>query len=143
MKKEIKELIKEKANNIYEKYYSNNPCFALNEKNDKAYFVNKICFILKKTLITPRRKRYLDKNYILSATDTFGADSNIFFSPNFEESLKYLSPLYALDLFEEKYLDDVNRFYANEHLIHQKDNGIIPYFTVKELPCLYKNFALS
>jgi len=105
-------------------------------------FVNKICFILKKTLITPKRKRYLDKNYILSATDTFGADSNIFFSPNFEESLKYLSPLKALGLFEEKYLGDVNRFYANEHLIYQKDNGIIPYFTIKELSFLYKNFAL-
>lgn len=112
------------------------------KKNDKTNFVDKICFILKKTLITPKRKRYLDKNYILSATDTFGADSNIFFSPNFEESLKYLSPLSALGLFEEKYLGDVNRFCANEHLIYQEDNGIIPYFTIKELSCLYKNFAL-
>jgi len=143
LKKDIEELIKEKANNIYEKYYSDNPDFALDKKiNGKKNFVNKICFILKKTLITPKRKRYLDRNYILSANDTFGADSNIFFSPDFEESLKYLSPLCALSLFEEKYLDDVNRFYAEEHLIHQKDNGIIPYFTVKELSCLYKNYAL-
>jgi len=44
LKKEIEETIKGKANNIYEKYYSNNPDFALNEKtNDKANFVNKIC----------------------------------------------------------------------------------------------------
>lgn len=143
MKKEIEKLIKGKANNIYEKYYSNNPDSALNEEiNDKADIVNKICIILKKTLITPKRKRYLDKNYILSANDTFGADSNIFFSPNFEESLKYLSPLRALGLFEEKYLGDVNRFYADEHLIYQEDNGLIPYFTIKELSCLYKNFAL-
>jgi len=143
MKKIIEEIIKEKANNIYEKYFSNTPDFALNEKqNDKVNFVNKISIILRKTLITPKRKRYLDKNYSLSATDTFGADSNIFFSPDFEESLKYLSPLRALDLFEEKYLDDVNRFYAKEHLIYQQDNGIIPYFTIKELSCLYKNFAL-
>lgn len=141
--KKIEEIIKEKANNIYERYYSDNPDFALNEEvNDKAYFVNKICFILKKTLITPRRKRYLDKTYDLAANDTFGADSNIFFSPNFEESLKYLSPLRALSLFEEKYLGDVNRFYAGEHLIYQKNNGIIPYFAVKELSCLYKKFAL-
>jgi len=141
--KKIEELIKEKANNIYEKYYSNTPDFALNEKqNDKANFINKISIILKKTLITPKRKRYLDKTYDLAATDTFGADSNIFFSPNFEESLKYLSPLAALGLFKEKYLGDVNRFYADEHLIYQKDNGILPYFTVKELSCLYKNFAL-
>ncbi len=143
MKKEIEKLIKGKANDIYEKYYSNNPDSALNEEiNDKADIVNKICIILKKTLITPKRKRYLDKNYILSANDTFGADSNIFFSPNFEESLKYLSPLRALGLFEEKYLGDVNSFYANEHLIYQEDNGIIPYFTIKELSCLYKNYAL-
>ena len=48
LKKEIEELIKEKANNIYEKYYSNNPDFALNEEiNDKTNFVNKICIILK------------------------------------------------------------------------------------------------
>ncbi|HUS48740.1 MAG TPA: hypothetical protein VMZ91_01115, partial [Candidatus Paceibacterota bacterium] len=69
MKKEIEEIIKGKANNIYGKYYSNHPDFTLNEKNknDKANFVNEICFILKKTLITPKRKRYLDKNYSLSA----------------------------------------------------------------------------
>ena len=48
----------------------------------------------------------------------------------------------ALGLFEEKYLGDVNRFYADEHLIYQKDSGIIPYFTVKELSYLYKNYAL-
>ncbi|MBE3138893.1 MAG: hypothetical protein IMZ63_03670, partial [Actinobacteria bacterium] len=64
MKKKIEELIKEKANNIYEKYYSNNPGFALNEKKtDEANYVNKIGIILKKTLITPKRKRYLAKNY--------------------------------------------------------------------------------
>jgi len=50
--------------------------------------------------------------------------------------------LAALDLFEETYLDDTNRFYAKEHLIYQQDNGIIPYFTIKELSCLYKIFAL-
>ena len=143
IKKEIEKIIKEKANNIYKKYYSDNPDFALEKGiNNKAYLVNEICFILKKTLITPKRKRYLDKKYILSAIDTFGADSNIFFSPNFEESLKHLPPLSALDLFKKKYLSDVNRFYANEHRIYQEDNGIIPYFTIKELSCLYKKFAL-
>jgi len=110
--------------------------------NDKANLVKEISFILKGTLVTPKRKRYLDKNYILSANNTFGADSNIFFSPDFEESLKYLSPLSALDLFENKYLGDVNKFYAHEHLIYQKDNGITPYFTIKELSCLFKIFAL-
>jgi len=141
--KKIEEIIKEKANSIYEKYYSDSPENVVNEAiNDRANYVNKISTILKKTLITPKRKRYLDKNYILSANDTFGTDSNIFFSPNFEESLKYLSPLNALDLFENKYLGDVNKFYSHEHLIYQKDNGIIPYFTIEELSCLYRNFAL-
>jgi len=93
-------------------------------------------------LITSKRKRYLDKKYALSATDAFGANSNIFFSPDFEKSLKYLSPLRALDLFENKYSGDVNKFYAHEHLIYQKNNGIIPYFTIKELSCLFKDFAL-
>jgi len=32
LKKDIEELIKEKANNIYEKYYSDNPDFVLDEK---------------------------------------------------------------------------------------------------------------
>ena len=140
--KKIEELIKEKANSIYEKYYSNIPDLVLNEKTDEANYVNKIGIILKKTLITPKRKRYLAKNYTFSATDTFGADSNIFFSPNFEESLKYLSPLSALGLFEKTYLGDINNISAHEHLIHQQDHGIIPYFTIKELSCLYKNFAL-
>jgi len=58
LKKDIEELIKEKANNIYEKYYSDNPDFALNEEiNDKANFVNKICFILKKTLNHSQEKK--------------------------------------------------------------------------------------
>ena len=84
----------------------------------------------------------MDQKYALSAKDTFGADSNIFFSPNFEASLKYLSPLSALALFKEKYLNNKNRFYADEHLVLQKDISIIPYFTVKELSCLFKNFSL-
>ena len=53
LKKEIEDTIKGKANNIYEKYYSDNPDFALNEEiKDKPYLVNEFCFILKKTLIT-------------------------------------------------------------------------------------------
>ena len=43
--KKIEELIKEKANNIYEKYYSDNPEFTLNEK---ANLINEISIILKK-----------------------------------------------------------------------------------------------
>lgn len=139
MKKEIKELIKEKANNIYEKYYSNNPDFPLNEKTT---LINEISFILKKTLITTKRKKYLNKTYILPATDIFGPDSNIFFSPDFEESLKYLSPFYALSFFKTSYLDNVNDIYNLEHIIYQRDNGLIPYFTIKELSRLYKDFAL-
>jgi len=143
LKKDIDEIIKGKAYNIYEKYYSSNPDFALNEeKNDKVYFVNKICFILKKTLITPKRKRYLDQKYSLSAKDTFGADSNIFFSPNFEDSLDYLSPSNALNLFKDKYAINRNKYYAEEQLAHQRAYGIIPYFTLKELSVLVNNFTM-
>jgi len=54
LKKEIEELIKEKANNIYEKYYYNNTDFALNEKiNDKTNFVNEICIMPVKHLTCP------------------------------------------------------------------------------------------
>jgi len=143
LEKDIEGLIKEKANNIYEKYYSNSADIALNEeKNDKANIVNKIGFILKRTLITPRRKRYLELKFPLSAKDTFGADSNIFFSPNFEDSLNYLSSSYTLNLFREKVILNANKYYVKEHRIHQRAYGITPYFTLKELSCLFKNFAL-
>ena len=43
MKKETEELIKGKSNNIYEKYYSDNPDFASNEKKtEKANIVWKL-----------------------------------------------------------------------------------------------------
>ena len=143
LKKEIEEIIQGKANDIYKKYYSGNPDLALNEKiNDKANFVNEICHILKKTLITSKRKRYLAKNYILSASDTFGADSNIFFSPNLEDALEYLSPSVALNLFKNKYAVNRNKYYSEECLAHQRAYGIIPYFTLKELSALIKNFAM-
>jgi len=143
LKKDIEELIKEKANNIYEKYYSDNLDFALNkETNDKAKLVKEISFILKSTLMTPKRKRYLDKNYNLSANDTFGADSNIFFSPNFEDSLDYLSPSNALNLFKNKYTVNRNKYYAEEHQAYQRAIGIIPFFTLKDLSILVKNFAM-
>jgi len=92
-------------------------------------------------LITPRRKRHLELKFPLSARDTFGADSNIFFSPNFEDSLAYLSPSYALNLFKEKYAHNVNKYYAKEHLAHQRTFGIIPNFTLKEFAYLLKDFS--
>ncbi len=142
--KKIEEVIKEKANNIYEKYYSDSPENVVNEAiNDKANLVKEISFILKRTLITPRRKRYLELKFPLSARDTFGSDSNIFLSPNFEDSLNYLSPSYALNLFKEKYTVNSNKYYAKEHQILQKTYGIISYFIIKELSCSYKKFALS
>jgi len=145
LKKDIEALIRTKACSIYEKYYSDNPDIALNEKinkNDEANLVKEISFILKRTLVTPRRKRYLELKFPLSARDTFGADSNIFFSPNFEDSLNYLSPSYALNLFKEKYILNANKYYAKEHKMHQRAHGIIPYFTLKELADLIKVFTM-
>jgi len=139
LKKDIEALIRTKACSIYEKHYSNQPDFV---QTNKEKIINNISLILKRTLITPRRKRYLELKFPLSAKDTFGADSNIFFSPNFKDSLNYLSPSYVLNLFKEKYTHNANKYYAKEHKMHQRTFGIIPYFTLKELSCLFKNFAL-
>ncbi len=143
MKKDIEALIRTKACSIFEKHYSNQPDKSPScKKYNKETIIQEISLVLKKTLVTPRRKRHLELKFPLSARDTFGADSNIFFSPNFEDSLNYLSPYYALNLFKNKYAANRNRYYAKEHLAYQRTCGIIPYFTVKELSCLYKKFAL-
>ena len=82
MKKDIEALIRTKAYSIYEKHYSNQPDITPTGKiYDKETIIQDISFILKRTLVTPRRKRYLELKFPLSAKDTFGADSNIFFSP--------------------------------------------------------------
>jgi len=105
LKKDNEALIRTKACSIYEKHYSNQPDIAPTGKiYDKETIIQEISFILKRTLITPRRKRYLELKFPLSARDTFGAVSNIFFSPNFEDSLNYLSPHYALNFFKNKYV---------------------------------------
>lgn len=143
MKKDIEALIRTKACSVYEKHYSDEPYIAqTNKKYDKEKIIHDISLILKRTLITPRRKRYLELKFPLSAKDTFGADSNIFFSPNLEDALDYLSPSNALNLFKNKYAVNRNKYYAEEHLAYQRAYGIIPYFTVKELSCLFKNFAI-
>jgi len=142
LKKDIEALIRTKACSIYEKHYSDEPYIAQTDKKyDKEIIIHDISLILKTTLITPRRKRYLELKFPLSAKDTFGADSNIFFSPNFEDSLNYLSPSYALNLFKEKCAVNTNKYYAKEHLAHQRVYGIIPYFTLKELADLIKVFT--
>jgi len=140
--KKIEEIIIEKANNIYKKYYSDDPGNVVDEAiNDKANLVKEISFILKKTLVTPRRKRHLEHKFPLSARDTFGADSNLFFSPNFEDSLDYLSPSYALYLFKNKYVLNRDKYYAKEHRMLQRTYGITPYFTLKEFAYLMKDLS--
>ena len=143
MKKDIEALIRTKACSIYEKHYSNQPDSSpTSKKYDKETVIQDISLILKRTLMTPRRKRYLELKFPFSARDTFGADSNIFFSPNFEDSLDYLSPSYALNLFKNKYTVNKNKYYAEEHLANQRAYGITPYFTLKELSVLIKNFSM-
>jgi len=143
LKKDIEAFIRTKACSIYKKHYSDQPDITpTGIKYDKEKIIHEISLILKKTLVTPRRKRYLELKFPLSARDTFGSDSNIFFSPNFENSLNYLSPSNALNLFKEKFTLNANKYYAKEHQIHQRAYGIIPYFTLKELSCLFKNFSL-
>ena len=142
MKKDITAFIRTKACSIFEKHYSNQPDRSPScKKFNKETLIQEISLILKKTLVTPRRKRHLELKFPLSARDTFGADSNIFFSPKFEDSLDYLSPSYALHLFKSKYILNKNKYYANEHRMLQRTYGITPYFTLKELAYLMEDFS--
>jgi len=142
LKKDIEALIRTKACSIFEKHYSNQPDKSPScKKYNKETIIQEISLILKKTLVTPRRKRHLELKFPLSARDTFGADSNLFFSPNFEDSLDYLSPSYALNLFKNKYVLNRNKYYAKEHRMLQRTYGIIPWFSLKELAYLLKYFS--
>jgi len=155
MNKAIKELIEKKANNIIRQYYP--------KKSDPILDNKAICFdqiktILEKTLMTPKRINRLHKKYKQSipVNDIFTSDSNIFFSPNFEEALKYDSLSGALMSFEELYLESPDDFckkpdelyqitddlFFEENIYHLRLNGIIPFFTIQELASVFKNFAI-
>ena len=143
MKKDIEAFIRTKACSIFEKHYSNQPDKSPScKKYNKETIIQEISLVLKKTLVTPRRKRHLELKFPFSARDTFGADSNLFFSPNFEDSLDYLSPSYALYLFKNKYVLNRNKYYSKEHRMLQRNYGITPYFTIKELANLMKDFSI-
>ena len=142
MKKDITAFIRTKACSIYKKHYSNQPDRSPScKKYNKETIIQDISLILKKTLVTPRRKRHLELKYPFSARDSFGADSNLFFSPDLDDALDYLSPSYALYLFKNKYVLNRNKYYAKEHQILQRTCGIIPFLTIKELAYLLKDFS--
>jgi len=143
MKKEIEELIEKKAKNILEKYYSNVPDINLNDKHQKIVSINLIKAILKKTLITSKRINILRKKInFRHYTEFFNPDYHVFFSPNFEEALKYLSPSSAFSLFHDsssELLDDYCFFENYYSLCHY---GIYPLYTRQELSQLYRDFTL-
>lgn len=138
MDKEVEKIIEEKAKNVYEKYYSNNQDFPLNEKTT---LINEIRFILNKTLITPERKKRLTKKYGFPFSDIFKSNSNIFFSPNFEEALKYLSPSFTLRLFEKSSLEEIDDLCNSELFSNLQTYGILQYFTIQELSNVLKDFS--
>lgn len=138
MKKEIEELIEEKAKKIIEKY--NFSVFDYLSKKKVDYFT-KVKNILYKTLITPERKNILFKTYGFPFNSLFKSDSIIYFSPNFEEALIYLFPFLALDLFDNLSSEEIN-FYCNEEQeLKLHDIGFHSFYTINELSDLFIDFA--
>ncbi|MCJ7790389.1 MAG: hypothetical protein MUP69_09495 [Candidatus Atribacteria bacterium] len=139
MKKEIEEIIKEKAKKIIEKYPHFDIFDHLSKK--KVDYFTKVKNILYKTLITPERKNILLKTYGFPFNFLFKSDSNLYFSPNFEEALIYLPPRFALYLFEESSSEEINGFCAAEQELKLENIGFYSFYTISELSDLFKNFT--
>ena len=122
MKKEIEEIIKEKAKKITEKYHFDtfDKYF---KKNDVDYFT-KVKNILYRTLITPERKNILFKIYGFPFNFLFKSDSNIYFSPDFDDALIYFPPSLALHIFENSSSEEINDFCAAEQELKLDNIGI-------------------
>lgn len=138
MDKKVEKLIEEKTNNILEKYKFNTFDYLFDEKIN--YF-KKIKNILIETLITPQRKKNLCKKYDLPFNAIFTSNSNIYFSPNFEEALKYIPPYLALLSFEDVFLPNLkDEICYNENIIKLITKGVSLYYTKEELPNIFKEF---
>ena len=135
----IEEVIDERAYGICEQYYSNIP--HLNSEKRFNYF-NSIKDILEKTIITPNRVKDLCKIENLPFNDIFSPEYSIICSPNLEEALQYLPPLFALYLFQKYSSEKINALSCEENSFHLKNIGILPYFTKKEFSDLIKDFSI-
>lgn len=138
LKKEIEEIIEEKANNIFEKYYFDISNSTLIKNIDYFKYIKDV---LEKTIITPKRIKDLCKIGDLPFNDIFKPNSTIFFSPNLEEALQYLPPYFTLSLFVNPSIELINVLCFAEHSAHLNAIGIFPYFTKQELFNLLNNFS--
>jgi len=139
LKKEIEKIIEEKAKKIIEKYHFNT--FDRLSKKKVDYFT-KVKNILYKTLITPERKKILFNTYGFPFNFLFKSDSTIYFSPDFEEALKFLWPWFTLQFFEDLSPEEINFYCSEEQNIKLSTTGIYTYHTIKELSNLFKEFAV-
>lgn len=140
MKKEVEELIEKKAKNIAEKYFFSNPEFII---TNEILVIKNIKSILFKTLVTPERRIFLCKKYSNPPfKDIFASKSNIYFSPDFEEALKYLHPHYAFSFFNSITSEKMDLICCSEHAICSELYGIRYYFTQQELYDTLNNFIL-
>lgn len=139
MKKKIEEIIKEKAKKITEKYHFDtfDKYF---KKNDVDYFT-KVKNILYRTLITPERKNILFKSYGFPFNFLFKSDSNIYFSPDFDDALIYFPPSLALYIFENSSSEEINDFCAAEQNLKLDNIGIHSFYTINELSDLFIDFT--
>lgn len=139
MIKEIEELIEEKANCIFKKYYLDASNLSLPKNIDYFKYIKDV---LNKTLITPKRIKDLCAIVDLPFNDIFKQNSSVFFSPNLEEALQYLPPYVALSLFFNLPIELINILCFSEHSAHLNAIGIFPYFTKQELSDLLKKFFI-
>jgi len=140
MDKNIKELIAESANNIYRKYGIFESFDSLYQ--EKTKYSERVRDVLYKTLITPERKKCLSGQHSSFWNDIFKANSNIFFCPNFEEAITYLSPYDTLVSFEKLSPEKMNNLCKSELSFKLYTFGILPYFTKEELYNLLKVFVV-
>lgn len=134
MKKEIEE----KANYIFKKYYLDISNATLIKNIDYFKYIKDV---LEKTIISPKRIKDLCKIGDLPFNDIFKPNSTIFFSPNLEEALQYLSPYFTLSVFVNSPIELINILCFAEHSAHLNAIGISPYFTKQELSNLLNNFS--
>jgi hypothetical protein len=139
MNKKIEELINEKAKKITKKYHFDTIDKYL--KKDDVDYLTKVRNILYKTLITPERKNILLKTYGFPFNFLFKSDSNLYFSPNFEEALIYLPPRFALYMFEDSSPEEINGLCAGEQELKLENIGFYSFYTISELSDLFKNFT--
>ena len=140
MDKEIKDFIEKYTNNNLNNYKGSSPGNSLlREKTN--YSTKRIKNILQKTLITPKRRERLTKKFNLPSDDIFQSDTNIFFSPNLIEAIKYLSPYRSFYYFEELPVDSIDLMCFEELFFNLRTYGIYQYLTIEELSKVLKDFS--